>query len=306
MTKRPSQTPISPKQEMEIAITLQLLLLNEIFSDSAWRAPNAVFHGGTALALLYNNGRWSEDLDFMIDQEMFSTLDEKLKSAAARLQILARRVYDGCHIDLIGPKGKEDNIKHWKFGWTHPLKRGKVIVKVEFLTKPQKVLSAYQSTQLIPLGRANLPITITSVVHGPRLIASWADKMIAMAERPYFKARDAYDIWFLARRFKELALSDDPDEHMPQPEDEEFVSAVEANAAIYGKDVSAIREGLERRLAGGDLDDLDGYASDMAKWLPASVGKDRGVLQLQLNAAKKEIGRAVRLMENCAPKGPSL
>jgi len=298
------RTDISESDEQEIATTLQYLLMNEIFSNSRWRAPHAVFHGGTALSMLHDTGRWSEDLDFMIDEELFATLEKTMANAAERLQILARKIYPDCQIDLNGPKGKTE-VKAWYFGWTHPNKYGKVRVKTEFLPKPTDLLRGYKTVQVIPVGSSLLPVAITSFVHGPQLISSWADKIIAMSQRPYFKWRDVYDLWFLDTRMKALSSAKDTNIRTPYPSDDEFLKALEATASIYGKTPDDVRIGLEVLLSKNIFDDADGYKKDIAKWLPEEVKSNDQLLELHRTVAKHEIERVLTvILENAETPRP--
>lgn len=293
----PRKTDITPAEEQEIAVTLQLMLLNEIFSKPEWRAPKAVFHGGTALALLYKNDRWSEDLDFMVSEDLYDSLEQTMKLAAARLQIVARKLYPGCFIDLNGPKGRND-VQAWTFGWTHPKKHGKVKVKSEFFASSPDMLEGYQTTKIVPIGPYVLPVSVATPVHGPQLISSWSDKIIAVSQREYFKSRDIYDLWFIDRRTRELAISADANTRAPYPSDEEFMTALETTARIYDKTIEDIRIGLENKLAQNLFDDSEQYYADMKKWLPSAIVEQAEVMDSHRHVAKAEVERALRLIEN--------
>lgn len=299
------KTEISSFEEQELATTMQILLMNEIFADKNWRPPHAVFHGGTALALLHDNGRWSEDLDLMVDNKLFETLEKTMNAAAERLQLLTAKTWPECKIDLNGPKGS-DEVQAWYFGWTHPRKHGKVKVKMEFLPRPSELLQSYKTVKLVPVGASVLPVSITSIFHGPELISSWADKVIAMSQRPHFKWRDVYDMWFLDTRMKGLASAKNAAVRVQYPEDATFVAALESTAAIYGKSLDVVKSGLEALLEKDIFADAEKYKKDIAKWLPEEVVDNDDLLDNHREIARREIERAVEIIKNHEYSGPSL
>lgn len=296
---------VSPQENWEIATTLQFLLISELFARKEWKAPAAVFHGGTALSMLYQTGRRSEDLDFMIDETLSRDLEKTMKSTAKRLQVLARGIYPDCTIDLIGPKGHD--VDSWFFGWSHPNRHGKVKVKVEFYTRPQDLLKNYLTAQIIPTGPTHLPAKISNVISGPQLISAWSDKIIAMSQRPAFKWRDIYDLWFLTKHMKSLDDSKDPKEHVPYPTHEKFVEALESTASIYGKNLTDIRDGLQRMLETGVLESTDLYADDMKKWFQQDTW-DRwnpATFDLHRTKVRGEVLSALSMLNEHIPSGPT-
>ena len=126
-----------------------------------------------------------------------------------------------------------------------------------------------------------------------------------MSQRPYFKWRDVYDLWFLDTRMKALSSAKDTNIRTPYPSDDEFLKALEATASIYGKTPDDVRIGLEVLLSKNIFDDADGYKKDIAKWLPEEVKSNDQLLELHRTVAKHEIERVLTvILENAETPRP--
>lgn len=165
---------------------LQVFFLEVFYSLEP--SAQATFQGGTALRLLYGGPRHSEDLDFVTDQPgeyweaLRPTLYEKLKTQASLL---------GGDLALTSQKPSAP-ILRWKLKW-RPLTGSEAVwVRAEFARYP-----AY-TRELMPLARpAGFPIGAWMVIPTESREEILADKLAAIGGRPYLKARDFFDLWFL-------------------------------------------------------------------------------------------------------------
>jgi len=269
---------LTRKEIVDIASMMHATALESLFVTTNWQAPQAVFHGGTALSLARNSARFSEDLDFLVDEESAREIESAMQRTRKRMELKMGAYSPGCSIEMFGPKGQE--VCAWDFRWSHPARRGKVKVKVEFYVTKANVLNAYKALHIVPT--VNGPVGISTPLPVPELVSAWADKVKAIATRVGFKWRDAYDLSFIAdcmRRESEIP-------------DEDRIAALETTGDIYGKSLEDIRAGLEETLSSGVFDRLDEFREDMRRWFDESVWKmhdDRHMFDAALRKAKAEV-----------------
>lgn len=279
-------TGLGKQEHFLIAADMHAKVLDELFWATKWKSSEAVFHGGTALALGHRSERFSEDLDFMVDGRAAQDLDKVMGEVLERVRLAMSLAYPGCSVALKLPKGTGE-VNRWTFTWSHPNRRGNVKVHAEFLKTTADLLRAYQTS--VPVTTAKGTIGIRAPIPMPTLLSAWADKIKAVATRPAVKWRDIYDIAFILRSMH------------PRPADDEKVEALSSTAAIYGRTLDDVARGLEVVLAEGILDDREGYEADMARWFDDEYF-ERHFDQFgdQLRIAKAEVELAVSL---CRSRG---
>lgn len=283
--------PVTQIDRFEVATTLQSQILNFIFHSTNWKAPRAVLHGGTSLSLMRKSDRFSEDLDFMVDESAYAELDAIVAKTFKKVseQTLVR--YPGCAIELYGPKGEE--VRAWDFRWSHPSRRGKIVVKIEFLKTTTDLLKNYRTAHILPTANGSAIVSITTAIPTPELVAAWADKVKAIATRPEFKWRDAYDLAFLhdqfhGRGWKKQSIDDDA-----------LYDALASTAAIYDKTPGDLIHGLEGAIERNVFDDIDAFAADMSRWLNPERWEEYnslGMFSDMLGKARHEIERALEIV----------
>jgi predicted nucleotidyltransferase component of viral defense system len=149
------------------------------------------FHGGTALRFLFASARYSEDLDFALEQAR-SRYDLRAFLRAIQSTFTA----EGYTLDL---KVSDQRIVHSAFvrfrGLLYELDlsphRDEVLaVKIEVDTNPPA--GAGLATTVI---RRHVPLQI----HHHDQASLLAGKLHAILQRPYLKGRDLYDLlWYLS------------------------------------------------------------------------------------------------------------
>src|SRR3990167_539116 len=159
----------------------------------------ASFHGGTALRILYGLQRFSEDLDFALQQpnehfkwsQYFDTIDNELKNYGYQAEFQERSKAD----QNIKKAFLKDNsigkvlILHYPSAF-HRMK--KIRIKLEIDINPP---SGAQSE----LRYLDYPLPFS--VRAQTLPSSFSGKIHALLCRNYMKGRDWYDfIWYVAMK----------------------------------------------------------------------------------------------------------
>jgi len=177
-----------------IAEPMQIAFLDGFYGQKESLA--FVFHGGTAIRMLYGGYRYSEDLDFCVpDEKSLSLLDNLVTKAYQHAKELIA-VYLGVMETELRKQVGRKKIATWWFNVMPPDERRKYRVKIEFGSYPvytKKTLPVKNINKFLP----KQPLVIST---GPDELL--ADKINALADRPYTKERDFFDIWFLTTVLK--------------------------------------------------------------------------------------------------------
>ena len=170
--------------------SLQILILKIIYDRGFFK--NLSFVGGTALRILYDLKRFSEDLDFSLIQKKgfdFTKFSQDLKK---QLKLYGLTVETN--------EKREANVKSsmlkfpeilYSLGLS-PLKSQKLFVRVEVDTNPQagwrNEVSLVNKIYLFSVTHFDLPSLFATKIH-------------ACFFRRYVKGRDFYDlVWYLTRK----------------------------------------------------------------------------------------------------------
>ncbi len=171
---------------------LQHLILQSLYRHNAF--DYLTFTGGTALRLLYNTKRYSEDLDFSLtgkNQLKLEVLINKVQSDLI-LQGINCNPYIKSEKTMFKSDLRFSEILQ-EFNLSS-LKSQKFTIKVEIDKNPPK--EGHREIMLI-----TTPISYTVSVFD--LSSLFATKLHAIFYRKYTKGRDYYDLlWFLGRKIK--------------------------------------------------------------------------------------------------------
>lgn len=161
---------------------LQILFLSYLYAQNI--SKNIFFKGGTAIRLLLNSPRFSEDLDFSctISKPQIKQLIEKLET---KLQTELPTLY----ISLLysGKNGLRYLIKYQSPGFKYPFN-----LRLDF-TIVKKILEPTQSPFI-----TEFPIAIFPIISHPSFAEILAEKLCALSSRD--KGRDYYDTWYLLEK----------------------------------------------------------------------------------------------------------
>jgi len=182
-----------PRKFEEAREFLQLLILKII--DEKGFFQHMAFVGGTALRILYDLKRFSEDLDFSL------TSDQKTFSFSELISTLKRELeLQNFKFTVTHKENKAVASAFFKFDQLlfdlklSPHKDEKLSIKIEIDQNPPK---GFQST----LTFLNKIFLIN--IHQYDLPSLFAGKLHAILFRKYTKGRDFYDfIWFMSRKIE--------------------------------------------------------------------------------------------------------
>jgi predicted nucleotidyltransferase component of viral defense system len=173
---------------------LQHVILRELFEQGV--LDNIVFHGGTALRILFDLRRFSEDLDFHTLNKNEFYLEKVIKKLINHLPKQGYRLsvttnYKGAVQSVFI---KFDSILS-EAGLSRQ-KGEKLRVKIEVDTKPPEGYNTKSSliNKYFPFG----------LIHHDRT-SFLSGKLHAVLQRSYTKGRDYYDLWFYLSRWKNLS-----------------------------------------------------------------------------------------------------
>ncbi|MBI2464644.1 nucleotidyl transferase AbiEii/AbiGii toxin family protein [Candidatus Shapirobacteria bacterium] len=166
---------------------IQTLFLKELYEEKY--SQNIFFKGGTAIRLIFGGSRFSEDLDFTVNEniEDFNNFINKFFRKVNKLHGFTFKK----RITITGLKylltANSDNANH------------SVFISLDFSFR-EKVLKPDQSIIITPY-----PVIFTSFVRHLSAEEITAEKVRAIMTRN--KGRDIYDLWFLLS--KNISLKKD-------------------------------------------------------------------------------------------------
>lgn len=261
--------------ELEVAGAIHLLALQAISTYRRWAPGDLAFQGGTSLHLAFGSARYSEDLDFLMRTELSDERSAAGPSAgasttatAALVAPIAERCEQQVRAGLMRffpdaqyrlSFGKEENNPRvfWISMASSQFARH-VKVKVEFYTT--RFADSYRSALRPILPRdPNVAryVSTQSFLPVATLDELLLDKVHAIAMRPYMKARDFYDIWYLSAQ------------NVLRPRDESWLEGLARHATMYGDSADELPGKFTAKLAAvNNQQSRDQMVSDLRQWLP--------------------------------------
>jgi len=192
--------PFKEMERQQWALLLQTLLIDGLAEHAKWTGNDMVFHGGTSLKLGWGSPRWSEDLDFLVRHDLLDACAKHMKHAVAHAEEQLLRIDAQMKIEL--REKKSSRIARYQAVLTKPGVLGKAAVKAEFWGAQPEYLEGYASvariTQPPPeLADAGYFVRVRAMLPTATLNSILCDKILAVANRPYLKSRDIFDMWWL-------------------------------------------------------------------------------------------------------------
>lgn len=251
---------LSPAMSRDWATNAQLRFLDAIMLNGAWKPNELAFHGGTSLHMSWASSRFSEDLDFLID----ATYGDGLPRLMTRIE---RRMQEQFLIDDAGfkveirNKTKDDTrLGNFHIVISHANIIGSTMVKAEFWMVDDAYLKGYPTTFRTPTVPGTVVARVSSPIPAADMATAYADKLTAMATRPFIKWRDLYDLWWLGTQTRAV----------PEPDSPETIAQFLHNLSAYKTPEGMTPQQALARFHEHSVDDLVKQAeSDLKKWLPA-------------------------------------
>ena len=174
---------------------LQIYILSELFALPA--STLLTFQGGTCLRLVYAGARYSEDLDFVTsgDTNKINQMVSELTRALTRLEPF----FGG---EFIVKKQKESpTFLRFRVHNERENYHDSFFVSLEFARYPAYTLN------IAPLRpQKELPGLPLTLLRAETLEEILADKLCAIAGRPFCKGRDYFDLWLLKQQGVKLDI----------------------------------------------------------------------------------------------------
>jgi len=170
---------------------LQEMLLTELFGDNC---RGLVFRGGTAISKIYGSGRFSEDLDFILDSEMdIKEISVYIENAISRIRL---------RYDTEYKLDKYRNMLKYSIKIRGPIysvvsnEQAKQTIRIDLNTYERPIL-AIKTLERISIYEDLRPYVVRVVCPEELFV----DKVKVMLERTAPIARDLWDAWFLSKKF---------------------------------------------------------------------------------------------------------
>lgn len=180
-------------EAFDLRQALQIAVLDALMASRRWVAGDLIFQGGTSLHLAHGSPRFSEDLDFLVKSSLnLATLGAAI---GARLRGTAWLPPDtGLNVS----HAKDAHNPHaFVVSVGGPDVIGSVRVKVELWRTAADAMAAVR-VAVAPVRLARGPAAgMQAFVPTESLIDIYADKVFALAARPYLKPRDVFDLHWL-------------------------------------------------------------------------------------------------------------
>jgi predicted nucleotidyltransferase component of viral defense system len=196
---------LSAQEMFDLRQLLHVATIEAIMSSNRWGPGDLVFHGGTSLHLVHQSPRFSEDLDFMVRADLDLG---KIAAGVQRRMAHAPWLPVGCELSIA--KAKDENRLHSfvvKIGGEQIM--GSVKVKVEMWRTERRLMMSINTVVAPITGVRGGAIDRPSLVPAADLKEVWLDKVFAQGGRPYTKARDIFDMYWLTQNGIDPSLTVD-------------------------------------------------------------------------------------------------
>ncbi len=276
--------PLTATEQSDLRQALHVATLDALMTARRWEPGDLAFQGGTSLHLAHGSPRYSEDLDFLVrDTLKLDTLGDAIQRRLAGTRWLP----PGTQL-TVSPAKDGHNPHAFVVAIGGPSVIGAVRVKVELWQTAADALSAVKSTvATVRLSRGPAAGMQTFV---PTADAReiYADKVFALAARPYLKPRDVFDMHWLTTQGDQ--------QHACTAEDLRVRLATYPNETPQGwlEKAAARRQQLESA--------TDAVMADLRRWLPSYWALDTASVQAMVDSAIAALDRGIAVMREIADR----
>jgi len=203
---------------------------------------HGVFQGGTAIRLVYGGTRFSEDLDFVLRPGR-TIVGVSLAGLLEGLPSFMRREVPFADRSTLREQKAEAMFARYRCRLELQAPIGGLVINLEF--------SGVPSRSPRPQVMRSDTVDVAIIVEDESEIL--ADKLVALALRPYVKGRDIWDTWFLTH-----------ERHVAVPE----TDAVVAKAADYGTTLVELTSRVRHSKTSIETSGLGALDAEMKRFLP--------------------------------------
>ncbi|MCW3784300.1 nucleotidyl transferase AbiEii/AbiGii toxin family protein [Defluviimonas salinarum] len=247
--------PLDPDTARRWSDLGHMVFIDALTSSAVLQARQFAFHGGTSLHLSWRSPRFSEDLDFLLNRDLGSRMDELMPKIRKRMQDLLFAIDPDLSVEITPKTKPGSNLLNYRVAISSRKVIGNAKVKAEFWQVDPGYLDGYQTRFAYPLKDGDLVSRVSQPLPAATLEAAYADKLTAFATRTHLKWRDVFDLWWIGRQIEVDASG----------MAERFLHHVTAYDTLEGlPPAAALRRFLER-----DPEAIIAEADpDLRKWLP--------------------------------------
>jgi predicted nucleotidyltransferase component of viral defense system len=182
-----------PQEAFDLRQALHVAVLDALMSSRRWEPGDLAFQGDTSLHLVHGSPRFSEDLDFLVRSSL--NLERIEEAIQARLSFTPWLPKDA---QLTVTRAKEGRNPHsFMVSLKGQALIGGVRVKVEMWQTPKAGLEPLKVTVSPVKLASGFGAGAQAFVPTLAPIEIYADKVFALAARPYLKPRDVFDLYWL-------------------------------------------------------------------------------------------------------------
>lgn len=264
------QRPITPDEHRQIASEAHVLVLDGLATKTAWTLEDLAFQGGTSLALAWDSPRFSEDLDFIVREDL--NFDHYIKKVALHVEDGLQRNFPGAKVNLKEKEGPSQNV--YTFAVFLPNVLGAAKIKTEFWKVKNDFVKGYDRNYKMVARRGS----ISPQIPVASLDQIYADKMVALGSRERLKWRDIFDVWYLSSASRDIFKTQ-----------EIFSSWIESTLSLYNTTPDQLRLGWKNLLETPNESILKNAENDLKPFLST---------QLWNKLYPNEISNMVEILKN--------
>jgi len=272
---------LTAAEAFDLRQALHVATLDALMASRRWEPGDLIFQGGTSLHLTHGSPRYSEDLDFLVNSSL------KLGAIGDAIQArLAGTAWVPTDTGISVSRAKDGRNPHaFVVAIGGPNVIGSVRVKVEFWQTDEKAMAAVKVV-VAPVRLASGPAAgMQTFVPTADLSEIFADKVFALAARPYLKPRDVFDLHWLTMHGGIRACSTDD---------------MRVRLATYPNETpdAWLGKAFDRRQE--LLTSVAGITRDLKRWLPSTWPLDEANVKAMVATSMTALEQGMALMREIA------
>lgn len=294
-----ARRPITQVESREIADTLHRLVLMELVEAGDWSCKNIAFQGGTSLHLVWDSPRYSEDLDFVVASDEEENLAPSMQKVRKKVQSWMAGRYPECKVEVKDRRKPENAVKKFDVVWSEPNILGTVMVRVEFYAIDKVLIQSYEP--ILQQVDSEKIVRLHATIPAAQREWIYHDKMHAIADRPFLKWRDLFDVWWLRTQSKGHA-----GRGLTSPwEDESFWHKAKVVNAMYHGTPEGLLPGLKKFVNLPSKQMVLAAEKDLAPFLPPKLWdrlKKDGMIDKIVQFVKDDVVAVMATIEKTEAK----
>ena len=260
-----ARRPLTQTESRDIADTLHRHVLMELIEAGDWSCKNMAFQGGTSLHLVWDSPRYSEDLDFVLAENEEEHLAHSMQKVRRKVQSWMAGKYPECKVEIKDRRKADNAVKKFDVVWSEPSVLGTVMVRTEFYAVDPHLLQAY--TPALRAVDSEKLVRLHATIPAAQREWIFHDKMHAIADRPFLKWRDLFDVWWLRTQSK----GSQGRGLTPPWEDPQFWERAKVVNAMYHGTPDGLLTGFKKFLSLNPAEVAAAADKDLAPFLPPKL-----------------------------------